>query len=105
MSDRHHNNVSGPERRPQDSAMRRFLGGSLLGTIFRLAIVSLVVGVLLMWLDIQPFDIFRGLQRLFAHIWNLGFDTLRELGGYILVGAAIVVPVWLILRLFGMRRS
>lgn len=104
MSDKNNTNVSGPGQTHRDSALRRFLGGSLLGTIFRLLVVSLVVGALLMWLNIQPFDIFRGLQRFFVSIWELGFDSLREIGSYILVGAAIVVPVWLVLRLLSMRR-
>ena len=104
MSERNNNNPPRPDRGADDSALRRFLGGSLLATLFRLLIVSLVVGALLVWLDIQPFDIFHGIQRFFARIWDLGFEAFREIGRYILVGAAIVVPVWLVLRLLSMRR-
>jgi hypothetical protein len=33
----------------------------------------------------------------------LGFDSLREIGAYIIAGAVIVVPVWFVLRLMNMR--
>jgi hypothetical protein len=33
------------------------------------------------------------------HIWDLGFDAVRFLWRYLLLGAAVVVPIWLVLRL------
>jgi hypothetical protein len=35
----------------------------------------------------------------------MGFEAIREIIDYILVGAAIVIPVWLVLRLLTMRGS
>jgi hypothetical protein len=32
-------------------------------------------------------------------IWDMGFDAVRGLWRYLLLGAAIVVPIWLIVRL------
>ena len=32
-------------------------------------------------------------------IWDMGFDAVRWLGHYLLLGAAVVVPLWLIVRL------
>ncbi|MGH6837361.1 MAG: DUF6460 domain-containing protein [Methylocella sp.] len=89
--------------RPQESALTRFLGGSPGGVFLRLLFVSLIVGALLMWLEIRPWDIFLGLKQLVDRIWDLGFDAIREIADYILAGAAIVVPVWLVLRLMNMR--
>ena len=86
-----------------ESALNRFLGGSPLSVAVRLLIVSLVVGALLVWLDIHPMDIYYGLRRFFQRIWMLGFDSIREIGAYILAGAVIVVPVWFILRLMNAR--
>src|SRR5271169_580649 len=85
-------------RSPHDeTALNRFLGGSPGGVFLRLLFVSLIVGAFLMWLDISPLDIFRGLIQLIDRIWSLGFDAIREIAKYILAGAAIVVPVWLVL--------
>jgi hypothetical protein len=91
-------------RAPHDeTALNRFLGGSPGGVFLRLLFVSLIVGAFLMWLDIRPMDIFRGITDLIDRIWGLGFDAIRVVGDYILAGAAIVVPVWLVLRLINMR--
>ena len=69
----------------------------------RLLVVSLVVGALLMWLDIRPWEVLRAVERLFLRLWAMGFDAVREIVAYIVAGAVIVVPVWLVLRLFSMR--
>ena len=49
---------------PQDTPLNRFLGGSPGGVFLRLLFVSLIVGAFLMWLDIRPWDVFRGLKQL-----------------------------------------
>jgi hypothetical protein len=91
---------------PRDeTALNRFLGGSPGGVFLRLVFVSLIVGAFLMWLDIRPIDIFRGIKDLIDRIWGLGFDAIREIANYILAGAAIVIPVWLVLRLMNMRNG
>jgi hypothetical protein len=91
---------------PRDKTpLNRFLGGSPGGVFVRLLFVSLIVGAFLMWLDIRPWDVFRGLKQLVDRIWDLGFDAIREIADYILAGAAIVVPVWLVLRLMNMRSA
>jgi hypothetical protein len=88
-----------------DTPLRRFLGGSPLAVLVRLAVVSILVGALLMWLDIRPTEVFQQLADLVDRLWTLGFRSLRDLGDYIVAGAAIVVPVWLILRLLAYRSA
>ena len=86
------------EMRLERVSLKRLIGaavGSVLG----------IVGAFLMWLDIRPEDIFRGIIQLVDRIWSLGFDAIREIAKYILAGAAIVVPVWLVLRLMNMRNA
>ena len=90
-------------RRAPHSGVARFLGGSPLAVFFRLLFASLLVGAFLVWLDITPFDVFANLRRLVDYVWSLGFDAVREIGRYILAGAVIVVPLWLILRLMSLR--
>src|SRR5580704_4962214 len=95
----------GARSHPQDTPLNRFLGGSPGGVFLRLLFVSLIVGAFLMWLDISPWEVFRGLKQLVDRIWGLGFDAIREIADYIVAGAAIVVPVWLVLRLMNMRNA
>lgn len=94
-----------PHWRRNETPLARFLGGSPGSVFLRLLFVSLIVGAFLMWLDIRPIDIFRGLIQFINRLWALGFDAIREVVDYVLVGAAIVVPVWLALRLLNMRND
>ncbi len=93
----------GTDRGGEPTPIERFLGGTPASVLVRLLFVSLIVGAFLMWLDIRPADIYRGVVDAIDRIWSLGFGAIREVADYILVGAAIVVPVWLVIRLLNMR--
>lgn len=92
-------------RLDEESALSRFLGGSPGAVFLRLLFVSLIVGAFMMWLEIRPKDVFDGIVEVANRIWGMGFRAIREIIDYILVGAAIVLPVWLVLRLLTMRGS
>jgi hypothetical protein len=81
------------------NALEDFLGGSPLNVAVRLIFISLVVGALLMWLELRPMDILRGVQAFFDRIYALGFGAVKEVMSYVLAGAVFVVPAWLVLRL------
>lgn len=85
------------------SGFERFIGGSPGMVAMRLVVVSLVVGALLMWLDIRPYEVFNAIERFFYRIWRMGFAAIREMIDYVLVGALIVVPVWFVMRLFSAK--
>jgi hypothetical protein len=89
---------------PPVSGFQRFIGGSPGLVAVRLLVVSLVVGALLMWLDIRPYEILNAIERFFYRFWRMGFAAIREMIDYIIVGAIIVVPIWFVLRLFNMKR-
>ena len=88
-----------------DDTVTRVFGGSPLAVLGRLILVSILVGVILSVLGLDPFDIMRSLERLIEHIWNMGFDAVRWLWGYFLLGAVIVIPIWLILRIVNAPRG
>jgi hypothetical protein len=88
-----------------DNAANRFFGGSPLAVIGRLILVSILVGVVLSALGLDPFDIVQSIQRLAQSLWTLGFDAFRWVWRYLLLGAVIVVPIWLILRLINAPRG
>ena len=77
----------------------RFFGGPPLSVLFRLVLLSILVGVILEALGFDPWNIIESLQRLVWHIWDLGFDVVHFLWRYLLLGAAVVLPIWFVLRL------
>jgi Family of unknown function (DUF6460) len=76
-------------------------GGNPLGVIVRLVLISIVVGIVMSALDITPANLIYRLQVLVRRISDLGFGIFESAGRYLLLGAVIVVPVWLIARLIG----
>ena len=88
---------------PPPTFGRRFLGGPPLAVLARLVLVSLVVGALLFWLQIEPLDILRDAVRAVERVWAMGFAALGDIGRYVLAGATIVVPVWFLMRLLTVR--
>ena len=83
----------------------RFLGGSPLSVAFRLILLSVLVGVVLAAIGFDPYNIIRSIELLFRRLWDLGFDAVNWLWRYFLLGAVIVIPVWLLSRLFGSPRG
>jgi hypothetical protein len=94
--------MSLPADKPKSSEsdmMSRFFGGPPLAVIFRLALLSILVGFILEALGFDPLNILESVERLIRRIWDLGFDAVRFLWRYLLLGAVVVVPIWLITRL------
>jgi len=81
--------------------LTRFLGGSPLAVAFRLILLSILVGVVLAAIGFDPWNILHSIQTLFRRLWDLGFDAVNWLWRYFLLGAVIVIPVWLLSRMFG----
>ncbi len=85
------------------STRHRFLGGPPLTVLVRLVFASLVVGALLMWLHLEPVDVIHDAIRFAQRLWDMGFEAFGQAGRYVLAGAVIVVPIWLVTRLLTMR--
>ncbi len=85
--------------------MERFIGGSPTGVLVRLIILSVIVGVVLAALGLEPFDVFDGVRRLAERIYNMGYEAFEKGVSYFLTGALLVVPIWFIARLFKTSRS
>lgn len=82
----------------RSSSMERVLGGSPLGVLIRLVVMSFVVGLILTVLDINPNDIIRWIDARLTYLTSFGFDTFEEALTILLLGAVVVVPIWLVLR-------
>ena len=91
--------MSTPIETQKPDYITRFFGGPPLSVLFRLVLLSILVGVILEALGFDPWNILDSIQRLIQHIWDLGFDAVRFLWRYLLLGAVVVVPIWFLLRL------
>ena len=88
-----------------NDTMTKVIGGSPLAVLGRLILLSILIGVILSALGLDPFDIVHSIERLIRSLWNLGFDAFRWLWRYFLLGAVIVIPVWILMRLFNAPRG
>ena len=79
--------------------MERWLGGNPLGVALRLIILSIVVGIVLSAMGITPDNVLYKLQILIKRIYDLGFGAIDWVIGYFIIGAIVVIPIWLIVRL------
>jgi hypothetical protein len=80
--------------------INRFLGGSPVAVLAKLVLLSIVIGVVLSALGLDPWDIVTSIRRLIRNIWDMGFDAVKWLWQYFLLGAVIVIPIWLLMRVF-----
>jgi len=85
---------------------RQFFGdGSVVSTLIRLVLLSIVVGIVFSVLGITPANLVERLQHLIRNVLNLGFETIGWALQYFLLGAVIVFPIWFVVRLFRGRRD
>ena len=80
--------------------MNRLFGGPVLPTLIKLAIASIVVGVLLAFFGIRPMDLWTDFLDTVSRIWQMGFGAIDWSLRYFLLGAVVVVPIWLAVRLW-----
>ena len=83
----------------------RFLGGDPLSVFFRLVLLSILIGVVLSAFGLDPFNIVESIFRLIRRVWEMGFDAIAWVWRYFLLGAVIVIPIWLIMRLVNAPRN
>lgn len=86
------------------SGLTRFLGDSPIRVLLKLIVISFLVGIVMSAFGWSPFDVLYGVRDFFADLWRMGFRAVDRFVGYFLLGAAIVVPAFLILRLLSYRR-
>ena len=81
--------------------IERIFGGSPVWVVVRLVVISIVVGIALSALGLTPGELFLTIDFLLQRLYDMGFRWVEWLIGYFLIGAVIVVPIWLIARMFG----
>ena len=98
--------MSMPTEQPMaNNYLNRLFGGPPLSVIFRLILLSILIGVILEIIGLDPWNLIESLKRLVLHIWDMGFDAVRWLWRYLLLGAAVVVPIWLVVRVMRVAKG
>lgn len=80
--------------------MERFFGGRPIVVLLRLAVISVIVGVVMAALNLDAFALVESLKRLAKQVYDMGFDAIEWGLQYFLLGAVVVFPVWLVARIF-----
>lgn len=83
--------------------VNRFLGDTPGRTVLKLIVVSLIVGFLMTVFGVYPIDIIESVRHFFVELWHRGFAALGQFGDYLLLGATVVIPVFIVLRILSMR--
>ncbi len=79
--------------------LSRFLGGPPLAVVVRLVLLSIIIGFILSAAGLDPSNILHSIEKLARQVWDMGFDAVRWVWQDFLLGAVLVVPVWLLVRL------
>lgn len=84
--------------------VNRFLGDSIGRTLIKLIVVSVIVGFIMNALGVYPADIIAGTRHFLQDLWYKGFSALGRVGDYLLLGASIVIPLFILIRLLNLRK-
>ncbi len=84
--------------------INQFLGDTPSRTIVKLAVMSLIVGIIMSALHFTPIDVWYALRDFFQWLYDLGFEAFARIGIYFVWGAMIVVPVFVVMRLLAAGR-
>ncbi|AAK86301.2 MULTISPECIES: DUF6460 domain-containing protein [Agrobacterium] len=84
--------------------VNKMLGDTVARTVVKLLVVSLLVGFLMAIFGLTPWNIIYSARDFVVDLWRSGFHALGAIGDYLLLGATIVIPVFIILRLLSYRR-
>ena len=85
--------------------LNRFLGDTPLRVLVKLLILSVVAGFLMSVFGLYPDDILYAVRNFVLDIWHSGFAALGRIGDYLLLGAVIVIPIFIVIRLLTFRRK
>lgn len=85
--------------------MERFFGGNPAGVILKLAVASVIIGVILSAFGFNPDSLYDAVMEIGKWISNLSFDAVKRVTKYLALGAIIVIPLWLISRVFSILGS
>ena len=79
--------------------MDKIFGGPIVPTLFKLALLSFFVGLVLFLFGIDPIDLWRNFGQTIREAWVKVIDGIDWAVQYAILGAIVVLPIWIIYRL------
>ncbi len=70
-------------------------------TVIKIAVASLIVGLFLSFFDIDPRALLADFGETVQHIFSVVASIVEWMVKYLLLGAIVVVPIWLIFFVIG----
>jgi len=83
----------------EETPMEKIFGGPIVATLFKLAVLSFIVGLVFAIFGIDPVDLWREFGTTIERAWTLVFDAINWGWKYAVLGAIVVLPLWIIYRL------
>lgn len=80
--------------------MDKLFGGPILPTILKLVLASVGVGIVLAIFGIEPWQLWEDFLGTIVRVWDMGLGLVDWSFTYFLLGAIVVLPIWLIVRLW-----
>lgn len=80
-------------------AMDKIFGGPVVPTLFKLAILSVIVGLIFAIFGIDPMDLWRNFGSTIREAWTMAFDAINWSWQYAALGAIVVLPLWILYRI------
>jgi len=71
--------------------------------IWKLVVVSLLVGIALDYFDVSPVDLIHDIPQTMGRIYDAGVRVVEWGGKYVLLGAIVVVPAWILMNLSSIK--
>lgn len=77
----------------------------MVSTVVKLALACFLVGLLLNFFDIDPVNLMKNLPDTVYAVFDLLLGWIRRAVPYIMLGAIVVIPIWLIRVLLRAARN
>ncbi len=91
-----------------DDLKTRLMGRSASRTVIQLVVISIIVGAFFSLIGLAPREfwrgLFHGLQDILGTLGENVSEIVLTLFTYLIIGAAVVIPIWLITRLLSGRK-
>lgn len=77
------------------------MSSNVKNTIFKIVFFSFLIGIIVSFFEINPKELLANFGETVQDIFAVVADIIEWAVQYILLGAVVVVPIWLIFFLFG----
>jgi len=92
----------------EEDMKTRVFGRSVTRTLIQLLVASVIVGAIFSFIGVGPKEFWRGIfttiKNLLLRLGESFGEIALNLATYFIIGAAIVVPIWLLMRLWSGRK-